>query len=104
MTGNDPQALVTSDSRRSTRRVAKGRIAKGRMTKSAKPTTCCLFPGQGSQAKGMGKALFDAFPTLVRIADGILGYSVRALCLEDPQRELGQTRFSQPALFVVNAL
>src|SRR5688500_17925911 len=74
------------------------------MAKGTKPIKCFLFPGQGSQAKGMGRALFGAFPALVRMADGILGYSVRDLCLEDPRRELNQTRFSQPALFVVNAL
>lgn len=65
----------------------------------------CMFPGQGSQAKGMGGAeLFDAFPDEVAQADAILGYSIRELCLEDPRQELNDTRFTQPALFVVNAL
>ncbi|MDP0501949.1 MAG: ACP S-malonyltransferase [Verrucomicrobiota bacterium JB022] len=63
-----------------------------------------LFPGQGSQQKGMGADLFDAFPREVAIADEVLGYSIRELCLEDPRRELGQTQFTQPALFVVSAL
>jgi len=63
-----------------------------------------LFPGQGSQARGMGGALFEAFPQYVAVADSILGYSVRDLCLEDPRGELNQTLFTQPALFVVNAL
>jgi malonyl CoA-acyl carrier protein transacylase len=63
-----------------------------------------LFPGQGSQARGMGGALFEAFPQHVAVADTILGYSVRELCLADPRSELNQTLFTQPALFVVNAL
>jgi trans-AT polyketide synthase, acyltransferase and oxidoreductase domains len=63
-----------------------------------------LFPGQGAQAKGMGQGLFDRFPELVQQADALLGYSLRDLCLEDPQDRLGQTQFTQPALFAVNAL
>jgi malonyl CoA-acyl carrier protein transacylase len=63
-----------------------------------------MFPGQGAQSKGMGEALFDRFPERVQQADEILGYSLRELCLQDPREELGQTRFTQPALYVVNAL
>jgi malonyl CoA-acyl carrier protein transacylase len=63
-----------------------------------------LFPGQGSQRVGMGEALFDAFPDLTAKADAILGYSIKELCLRDPQRQLAQTQFTQPALYVVNAL
>ncbi|CAL9585126.1 hypothetical protein SUDANB176_05118 [Streptomyces sp. enrichment culture] len=62
------------------------------------------FPGQGSQAKGMGRDLFDEFPAETAIADRVLGYSIRELCLEDPRRELRLTRFTQPALYVVSAL
>ena len=64
----------------------------------------CLFPGQGSQVKGMGAALFDRFPDWTSAADGVLGYSIRELCVDDPRGELGLTQFTQPALFVVNAL
>jgi malonyl CoA-acyl carrier protein transacylase len=63
-----------------------------------------MFPGQGSQARGMGGELFDAFPALTAKADEVLGYSIRELCLEDPRKELNKTQFTQPALFVVNAL
>ena len=63
-----------------------------------------MFPGQGSQARGMGGTLFDEFEDLTRKADKILGYSIKTLCLEDPNRELGKTQFTQPALYVVNAL
>jgi trans-AT polyketide synthase/acyltransferase/oxidoreductase domain-containing protein len=52
----------------------------------------------------MGSGLFGAFPELVRRADEVLGYSVERLCLEDPDGLLGQTQYTQPALFVVGAL
>jgi malonyl CoA-acyl carrier protein transacylase len=52
----------------------------------------------------MGAALFDEFPDLTARADEILGYSIKELCLEDPRKELDSTQFTQPALFVVNAL
>jgi malonyl CoA-acyl carrier protein transacylase len=63
-----------------------------------------MFPGQGSQVKGMGGDLFERFPQMTEDASRVLGYSVRELCLDDPRGELGQTQFTQPALFVVNAL
>lgn len=63
-----------------------------------------MFPGQGSQAKEMGASLFDSYPGLVEQADSILGYSIRRLCMEDPDNQLNNTQFTQPALFVVNAL
>lgn len=52
----------------------------------------------------MGADLFDRFSDWTREADAILGYSIRELCLDDPRGELGQTAFTQPALFVVNAM
>ena len=63
-----------------------------------------LFPGQGAQKKGMGEGLFDAFPQLVEEADEVLGYSIRSLCLDNEDGLLNQTRYTQPALYVVNAL
>jgi malonyl CoA-acyl carrier protein transacylase len=63
-----------------------------------------VFPGQGSQSRGMGGDLFDEFPELTERANSILGYSIKELCLTDPRRELNKTRFTQPALYVVNAL
>jgi malonyl CoA-acyl carrier protein transacylase len=67
-------------------------------------STIYLFPGQGSQAKGMGTDLFTRYPQIVATADAELGYSMRALCVDDPQEQLGNTRYTQPALFTVNAL
>lgn len=63
-----------------------------------------VFPGQGSQKKGMGENLFDKFNELTAKADSILGYSLRDLCLEDPEEKLGFTQYTQPALFSINAL
>lgn len=67
-------------------------------------TIALLFPGQGTQHIGMGKDLFAAFPELTGLAEDILGHSLRRLCLEDPDGVLGHTRFTQPAVYTVNAL
>lgn len=65
---------------------------------------CLLFPGQGVQRRGMGAGLFGQFPEATARADEILGYSIEELCTRDPGRKLRDTRFAQPAVFVVNAL
>jgi len=61
-----------------------------------------LFPGQGSQYKGMGKKLFPKYTTLSNKASTILGYDVAELCIKDPNKTLGNTQFTQPALYTVN--
>ncbi|MGN9863627.1 ACP S-malonyltransferase [Bacillus swezeyi] len=63
-----------------------------------------VFPGQGSQKQGMGSELFDEFKELTALADEILGYSIKRLCVENPYSNLNKTQFTQPALYVVNAL
>ncbi|MEU5718134.1 ACP S-malonyltransferase [Streptomyces sp. NPDC020403] len=63
-----------------------------------------VFPGQGAQQKGMGSSLFEEFQDLTRAADAILGYSIKELCLEDPDKLLDRTQYTQPAMYVVNAL
>ncbi|HTH50075.1 MAG TPA: ACP S-malonyltransferase [Candidatus Limnocylindria bacterium] len=63
-----------------------------------------MFPGQGSQKVGMGAPLFARFPAQVAAADAELGYSIEELCCADPLGRLNDTQFTQPALFVVNAL
>lgn len=62
-----------------------------------------LFPGQGSQYRGMGADLFSSFPKETSRASDILGYDIEELCVQDPDRQLAQTQFTQPALYVVNA-
>jgi [acyl-carrier-protein] S-malonyltransferase len=62
-----------------------------------------VFPGQGSQSVGMGKALCDAHPTLRQVyeeASSVLGYDVAALCFEGPAEKLSLTEHTQPALLV----
>lgn len=60
-----------------------------------------LFPGQGSQALGMGRDLVAAFPAAKRIfeeADDVLGVSLSRICWEGPETELTATNNAQPAL------
>lgn len=66
-----------------------------------------VFPGQGSQKKGMGQGLFDEVPEYTAVekdVDAIVGYSMRKLCLEDADNRLKETQYTQPSLYVVNAL
>ncbi len=67
-------------------------------------TKIYVFPGQGSQSTGMGGELFDQFPELVKQADDVLECSIKNLCLDDPEKKLNQTDYTQPALYIVNAL
>ncbi|HYP20827.1 MAG TPA: acyltransferase domain-containing protein, partial [Chloroflexia bacterium] len=63
--------------------------------------TAWVFPGQGSQAVGMGKALYDLYPevrTLYGTADRVLGYSISELCFNGPADQLQRTDNAQPAL------
>jgi len=66
-------------------------------------TRVYVFPGQGSQRVGMGADLFDRFPTEVAAANETLGYCIKELCSDDSGR-LDNTEYTQPALYVVNAL
>jgi trans-AT polyketide synthase/acyltransferase/oxidoreductase domain-containing protein len=65
---------------------------------------CIIFPGQGTQFKGMGKELFGLFPDYVGQANEILGYALDELCLNGPSSRLRLTLHAQPAIFLVNAL
>ena len=64
-----------------------------------------LFPGQGSQAVGMGKALADAFPIVretMAEADEALGERLSSLCFEGPAETLVLTEYTQPAILAVS--
>mgnify|MGYP003337562136 CR=1 FL=1 len=83
---------------------APGGVLNRSKTNKVKNMKAYLFPGQGSQAKGMGRSLLERHSDWVAAADRVLGYSMVELCLDDPSKELNQTRFTQPAIYVVNAL
>lgn len=63
-----------------------------------------VFAGQGSQFKGMGKKLFEEFHDLVAQANSALGYSIEDICINNPEGKLNRTEYTQPAIFIVNAL
>jgi [acyl-carrier-protein] S-malonyltransferase len=64
-----------------------------------------LFPGQGSQAIGMGKELAEKYPIARRTfdeADEALGYKISKLCFEDPEDQLRLTEITQPAILTAS--
>ena len=64
-----------------------------------------LFPGQGAQAVGMGKAFYDRYPEsreIYKRANARLAFDVAALCFEGPPEDLATTRRCQPALLVTS--
>ena len=64
-----------------------------------------IFPGQGSQAVGMGKALYDAFPEAKAVfdeADDALGEKLSSSCFEGPDEALKLTANTQPAILTVS--
>ena len=68
-------------------------------------TVAFIFPGQGSQSVGMGKALADTFPVARRVfaeVDEALGESLSAIMFEGPAETLMLTANAQPALMAVS--
>lgn len=64
-----------------------------------------LFPGQGSQGVGMGKAMAEQFGSARAVfdrANEVLGFDIARLCFEGPEEELTLTKNSQPAIFVTS--
>ncbi len=64
-----------------------------------------VFPGQGTQYVGMGKALFEASAAAQRVfqqADETLGFALSRLCFEGPEEELQDTINAQPAILTVS--
>jgi [acyl-carrier-protein] S-malonyltransferase len=69
------------------------------------PTIALLFPGQGSQAVGMGKDLADRYPLARQTfeqADEALGSKLSQLCFEGPEDQLRLTENTQPAILTVS--
>lgn len=66
-----------------------------------------VFPGQGAQAVGMGKDLFDQYDVAKRLfseADEALGYSIKDMCFEGPADDLKLTANTQPAILTVSVI
>ncbi|MDC7219714.1 MAG: ACP S-malonyltransferase [Spirochaetales bacterium] len=66
-----------------------------------------IFPGQGSQVKGMGKDILEKYPRgyeIIGEATGCLDYDMEKLIMEDPDNRLNNTHYTQPALYTVCAI
>src|ERR1700736_3817411 len=71
----------------------------------AETTIALLFPGQGSQAVGMGKDLAEKYPIARQTfdeANEALGYRLSTLCFEGPEDQLRLTEITQPAILTVS--
>src|SRR2546430_2250084 len=69
------------------------------------PLVAFLFPGQGSQAVGMGKDLAEKYPVARQTfeeADTALGYKLSQLCFEGPEEQLRMTEITQPAILTAS--
>ncbi len=65
-----------------------------------------VFSGQGAQAVGMGKDLFESSPAAAAVfkeADETLGWSVSELCFNGPKDKLTESRYCQPAIYTMSA-
>lgn len=64
-------------------------------------STLLIFPGQGSQYRGMGADLCERFEVAERTyqeAGDVLGFDIRSLSFRDPDNQINLTRFTQPVL------
>jgi [acyl-carrier-protein] S-malonyltransferase len=69
--------------------------------------TCLLCAGQGSQYVGMLKDINEKFPRaqeIIEKADELIGYKLSDICFEGPLETLKETRYTQPALFLHEAV
>src|ERR671933_759971 len=64
-----------------------------------------IFPGQGSQAPGMGRELAEKYPAAREVfqeTDDALGFALSRLCFEGPAEELQLTENTQPAILAAS--
>src|SRR5438445_8537333 len=69
------------------------------------PRIAFLFPGQGAQAVGMGRAVCEGLPAGRKLFDdaaAILGYDLLDVCTKGPADRLNATDVSQPAIYVAS--
>jgi [acyl-carrier-protein] S-malonyltransferase len=69
--------------------------------------TAFVFPGQGAQYVGMAKAMTDRFPELnekLETANEVLGFDIRKLMFEGPEKDLSLTANTQPAILIASVL
>ena len=74
-------------------------------TPAPTPLIALLFPGQGSQSVGMGRALYDAHPAARAVfeeADDALGFSLSDIIFNGPDDTLKLTEHTQPAILTVS--
>lgn len=65
-----------------------------------------IFSGQGAQAVGMGKDLYDSSAAAKAVfdeADSVLGWSISEICFDGPAGKLTESRYCQPAIYTVSA-
>ncbi len=70
-----------------------------------KSNIAVIFPGQGAQYVGMGKALAEKYPVaenIFELADEILGFHISEMIFNGPEEELTLTKNSQPAIYITS--
>src|SRR6202035_5862139 len=80
-------------------------VSKIAVSKTAATKIAFIFPGQGSQAVGMGKDLAGKYPIARQTfeeADEALGYKLSQVCFEGPEEQLRLTEITQPAILTAS--
>ena len=75
------------------------------MTETTKLRVALVFPGQGSQAVGMGSSWIEAYPQVEEVfdrADQTLGEPLKQMCLTGPADDLQLTANTQPAILTTS--